>query len=111
MSRTSIAPIAFGIQVRFALQNTQNIPYANCIRDMCCKLKTDLYGPVYLTGTQATGAGIDVSGRSRNYRLNPFHIGLPGSVASPVRVGNLYAETNTFIADVTFCHCLHLLYR
>ena len=42
-------------------------------------------------------------------RLYALNIRLPSSVGTSVRVRNLDSESNTFAADVAFCHCLHLL--
>ena len=37
-------------------------------------------------------------------RFHAFYIRLPSPVASSVRVGNLNSESDTFTADVAFCH-------
>ena len=68
-----------------------------------------LNGTCNLTGTDTTGAGVNVARRAVNNRLYTLHIGLPSSVATNVRVGNLDSEGDTFSADVAFCHGLHLL--
>lgn len=61
------------------------------------------------TGAQAASAGINSARCAVYYRSNLLNIGLVGSVASSVRVGNLNSESYFFIADITFSHGLHLL--
>ena len=65
----------------------------------------------HLAGTQAAGAGIDVAGSSVDDRLDTLDIGFPSAVGTPVRMRNLDSESNTFTADIAFCHVLHLLYH
>lgn len=54
--------------------------------------------------TQATGAGINVARRSVNDCLYTLYIRFPSSVRTSVRMGNLNSESDTFSADVAFCH-------
>lgn len=63
----------------------------------------------YLVRAQATGAGIDAARGTFYQCLDAFDVGLPGAVASPMRVGHLDTKRNTFAADVAFSHSLHLL--
>ena len=65
----------------------------------------------HFVGTQAAGAGMNVAGRTTHNCLDALYVGLPGTVASPVGVGNLDSERDTFTADVAFSHSLHLLHR
>ena len=58
-----------------------------------------------LTGTQATGAGVDITGRTVDYRFHSFYVGFPSTVGAAVRVRNLNAKRYTFAAAITFCHC------
>ena len=58
---------------------------------------------------QATGAGVDVARGTIDDRLDAPHIGFPSPVASSMRVGNLNSKSDTFSADIAFCHVLHLL--
>ena len=58
-----------------------------------------------LTGTQATGAGVDITGRTVDYRFHSFYVGFPSTVGAAVRVGNLDTKRYTFAAAITFCHC------
>lgn len=64
----------------------------------------------YLTGTQATGAGIDTTGRTVHNSPYSLDVRLPSTVGATVRVRHLNPESNFFIADFTFCHGLHLLF-
>ena len=58
-----------------------------------------------LTGTQATGAGVDITGRPVHYRFHSSHVGLPSSVRTTVGVGHLDAKRHALAAASTFCHC------
>lgn len=58
-----------------------------------------------LTGTQATGAGVDITGRTVDYRFHSFYVGFPSTVGAAVRVRNLDTKRYTFAAAITFCHC------
>ena len=57
-----------------------------------------------LTGTQATGAGVDITGAAVHNRLNPDNIRFPSSVRTPMGMGNLNTEGNTLSTDIAFCH-------
>jgi len=59
-----------------------------------------------LTRTEASGAHINVLGRTIHDRLDPLHVGLPGPVGAAVGVGNLVAEHNALAAKITFRHSL-----
>lgn len=45
-----------------------------------------------------------MAGSTVDDRLYALYIGLPSSVGTSVRMGNLDSEGNTFSADVAFCH-------
>lgn len=62
-----------------------------------------------LTGTEASGADVDVSGGAIHDRLNPLHVGLPGTVGAAVGVGNLDAEGHALVAEFAFGHVANLL--
>ena len=62
-----------------------------------------------LTGTEASGADVNMSGGTIHDRLNPLHIGLPGTVGAAVGVGNLDAEGHTLVAKFAFGHVANLL--
>ena len=64
---------------------------------------------LYLTGTQASGAYIDMAGSSLHNCLHTLYIGFPSSVGQLVGVGHLVAERHTLAADLTLCHETHLL--
>ena len=69
-----------------------------------------LYSSGYLTGTQATGAGVDPARSTVHDCLNTLYIGLPSTVGSPVGSGEtLIPEGYAFAANIAFCHTLHLL--
>lgn len=72
-------------------------------------LEYTLYRARHFIGTQATGAGVDVAGRSIHNCLNALYIGLPFTIASSVGVGNLNSKRYTFSADIALGHGLHLL--
>ena len=63
----------------------------------------------YLVRAQATGAGIDAAGSALYHCSDALDVGPPGAIASPMGVGHLNTERNTFAADVAFSHSLHLL--
>ena len=63
----------------------------------------------YFTRTQATGAGVDILGRTVYDSLNALDIGLPAAVGPPMRMGNLDAKGHAFATTITLCHLLHLL--
>ena len=60
-------------------------------------------------GTKATSTCINSLGRAVHYSLDPFNVGLPGSVWTSVRMGNLDAERHILTAIFAFCHVSHLL--
>lgn len=66
--------------------------------------------PGNLAGTQATGAGVDIFRGAIYNRLYSLHVRLPGTVGTPMGMGNLDAEGHPFSAAITLCHLLHLLF-
>lgn len=60
-------------------------------------------------GTKATSTCINSLRRAVHYSLDPFDVGLPGSVGTSVRMGNLDAERHILTAIFAFCHVSHLL--
>ena len=50
-----------------------------------------------------------MAGGTVDDRLHTLHIGLPGTIAASVRVGNLNAESHALIAKLALSHPLHLL--
>ena len=62
-----------------------------------------------LAGTHTPGTNIHMAGRAVDDRLHTLHIGLPGTIGTPVRVGDLDAERNALVAELALCHPLHLL--
>ena len=59
-----------------------------------------------LTRTEASGAHIDVLGRTIDNRLDALHVGLPGTIGAAVRVGDLDTEHNALVAEFTFSNSL-----
>ena len=62
-----------------------------------------------LTGTEASGADVHVSGSSLHDRLHALHVGLPGAVGTTMGVRDLNTKGHALAADITFSHSLHLL--
>ena len=58
----------------------------------------------HFTGTQAAGAGVNPLRGTVNDRLYTSHVCFPGAAGTPVRVGNLHAESNFFTTNITCCH-------
>ena len=59
---------------------------------------------LYLVRTQATSTNVDGLVRAVHNGLNLTDVGLPGSVALAVRVGNRVAVNNLLVADTAVCH-------
>ena len=66
---------------------------------------------LHLTGAQASGANINVAGRTLHNGFYTLDIGLPCTVGTTVRVRDLDTKCHALAADFTFCHSWHLLYR
>ena len=62
-----------------------------------------------LTGTQTAGTNIDMAGRTIDDSLHALDVGLPGTIGTTVRVGNLNTKGHTLVAKLALCHPLHLL--
>ena len=62
-----------------------------------------------LTGTHTPGTNIHMAGGTVDDRLNTLHIGLPGTIGTPMRVRDLNAESHALVAKLALCHPLHLL--
>ena len=75
--------------------------------DLICFVRLDRSGN--FTGTQTPGTNIYMAGRAVHNRLHALHIGLPRTIGTPVRVGNLNAKGNALIAKLALSHPLHLL--
>ena len=61
------------------------------------------------TGTQAPGTNIHMARRTIDQSLNALYIGLPGTIGTTMRVGNLDTEGHALIAELALSHPLHLL--
>ena len=62
-----------------------------------------------LTGTEASGADVHVSGSTLHDRLHALHVGLPGAVGTTMGVGHLNAEGHALVAEFAFSHVAYLL--
>ena len=67
-----------------------------------CRGKLD--GPLNLVGTEASGTGVHMARSSVDNCLNPLHIGLPGTVGTSVRVGDLDTKSHALAAKITLSH-------
>ena len=61
-------------------------------------------GSLNLTGTQTSCADVYSARSAVNDSLNLLYIGLKASVRASVWVRNLNTESDTFTADIAFCH-------
>ena len=61
-----------------------------------------------LVRTEASGTGVHMARSTVHNSLDPLYVGLPSSVGTSVRVGNLNAEGNTLATIITLSHSLHL---
>jgi hypothetical protein len=68
-------------------------------------------GALNFTGTEASGADIHMSGSAIHDSLDTLHVGLPGTVGTTVRVGNLNAEGDALATKIAFSHFANLLAR
>ena len=62
-----------------------------------------------LVGTQASCTDVYMARSTVNDRFDTLDVGLPCTVGSSVRMGDLNAERNALAADIALCHQLHLL--
>ena len=75
---------------------------------MLCLVFAESDCSLYLTGTQAGSASIDVLHLTVDDSLDASDVGLPGAVGASVRVRDLDAESDILTAEITFCHSFHL---
>ena len=61
------------------------------------------------TGTQAPGTNIHMARRTIDQSLYALDVGLPGTIGTTMRVGNLDTEGHALIAELALSHPLHLL--
>ena len=62
-----------------------------------------------LTGTEASGADVHVSGSSLHDRLHALHVGLPGAVGTTMGVRDLNTKGHALVAEFAFGHVAYLL--
>jgi hypothetical protein len=74
-------------------------------------IKQNPSGALNFTGTEASGADIHMSGGAIHNCLDTLHVGLPGTIGTTVRVGNLNAEGNALATEIAFSHFANLLVR
>ena len=61
------------------------------------------------TGTQAPGTNIHMARRTIDQSLHALDVGLPGTIGTTMRVGNLDTKGHALIAELALSHPLHLL--
>ena len=62
-----------------------------------------------LTGTQTTSTNIHMARGTVDDCLNTLHIGLPSTIGTSVRMGDLNTKGHALVAKLALCHPLHLL--
>ena len=62
-----------------------------------------------LTGTHTPGTNIHMAGGTVDDCLHTLYVGLPGTIGTTMRVGNLDTEGYALIAKLALSHPLHLL--
>lgn len=67
-------------------------------------LKIKLHSAGDLAAAQAASADVNMLGASVHDGLDALHIGLPCTVGSSVRMGDLNAERNALAANIALCH-------
>ena len=61
-------------------------------------------GALNFTGTEASGADVDVGGSAIHDRLDALHVGLPRPIGTTMGVGNLNTKGHALTAKVAFSH-------
>ena len=74
-----------------------------------CTITLRSDGALNLVRTQASCTDIHMARSTVNDCLDTFDVGLPCTVSTSVRVGDLDTECHALAADIAFCHQLHLL--
>ena len=64
----------------------------------------ELDGPLYLSGTEASGTSVHVARSTVHNGLDPLYIGFPGPVGTSVGVGNLNTKSNALATIITLRH-------
>ena len=72
-------------------------------------MKAQSDGSDNFAASQATRANMDSLRSAVNNSLNCFNIGLPGTIASSVRMAYLNSESNALSAYITLSHIFYLL--
>ena len=71
--------------------------------------REELNRTLNLVGTQASGTSVHMARSTVHHSLNALDVGLPGTVGTSVRVGNLDTKGNALATVITLSHFLHLL--
>ena len=66
--------------------------------------RRELDGPLNLVGTEASGTSVHMAGSTVDNRLNALDIGLPGTIGTSVRVGDLDTKSHTLATVITLRH-------
>ena len=74
-----------------------------------CTITLRSDGALNLVGAEASRTDVNMAGSAVNDSLDALHVGLPCTVSTSVRVGDLATECHALAADIAFCHQLHLL--
>ena len=70
----------------------------------CLSYWRELDSTLDLIGTEASGTSVHMAGSTVNDSLDALDVGLPCTVGTSVRVGNLNAEGHTLTAKITLSH-------
>ena len=68
-----------------------------------------LDSPGNFPGTQTPGTNVHMAGGTIDDSLHALDVGLPCTIGTPVRVGNLNPKGDALVAELTLSHPLHLL--
>ena len=94
------SPLQGKMKKRCCICNTASVTISEAYR---------LDSPLNLVGTEASGTGVHMARSSVDNSLDPLHIGLPGTVGTSVRVGDLDTESHALATKITLRHSSHLL--
>ena len=61
-------------------------------------------GPLHLVGTEASGTGVHMARSTVDDGLDTLYIGLPSTIGTSVRVGDLNAESHALATIITLSH-------
>jgi len=90
----------------FFAPERENAPHI-CTEHLMFRFKLHRAGN--LAGAEAAGAHMNVCRGAIHDRLHALDVGLPGTIGTTVRVGNLDPEGDALTAEITFGHDINLL--